>query len=145
MDKTAMKLRGVNLGSWLVLEKWMVPSLFEGLQATDETTWCAEMGPLAAERLRAHWDSFITREDFRWIAGHGLNAVRIPVGHWIFGPDYPYHPKYGDNRHPFVTGGIEVIGLDVVRRHVPARFVEHLDGVQRRMVAVAFGQAFEHR
>ena len=109
MDKTAMKLRGVNLGSWLVLEKWMVPSLFEGLQATDETTWCAEMGPLAAERLRAHWDSFITREDFRWIAGHGLNAIRIPVGHWIFGPDYPYHPKYGDNRHPFVTGGIEVL------------------------------------
>ncbi|WP_234418871.1 hypothetical protein [Parazoarcus communis] len=39
-----MKLRGVNLGSWLLLEKWMVPSVFEGLAATDETTWCAEMG-----------------------------------------------------------------------------------------------------
>lgn len=103
------KLRGVNLGSWLLLEKWMVPSLFEGLEATDETTWCAELGEAAPERLRRHWDSFITREDFAWIAARGLNAVRIPVGHWIFGPDYPYHPKYGANPHPFVTGGIQVL------------------------------------
>ena len=55
MDKTAMKLRGVNLGSWLVLEKWMVPSLFEGVEATDETTWCVALGEEAAPRLRAHW------------------------------------------------------------------------------------------
>ena len=34
----SVKLRGVNLGGWLVLEKWMTPSVFEGLQATDETT-----------------------------------------------------------------------------------------------------------
>ena len=27
------KLRGVNLGGWLVLEKWITPSLFEGLEA----------------------------------------------------------------------------------------------------------------
>ena len=38
MAEAGTKLRGVNLGSWLVLEKWMVPSLFEGLAATDETT-----------------------------------------------------------------------------------------------------------
>ena len=110
MKKTAnIKLRGVNLGSWLVLEKWMVPSLFEGLAATDETTWCAELGEQAAERLRAHWARWITRDDFAWLAARGINAVRIPVGHWIFGPDYPYHWKYGSNPHPFVTGGIEVL------------------------------------
>ena len=33
--RPTQKLRGVNLGGWLVLEKWMTPSLFEGLQATD--------------------------------------------------------------------------------------------------------------
>ncbi|MDH4609235.1 glycoside hydrolase family 5 protein [Pseudomonas sp. BN102] len=103
------KLRGVNLGGWLVLEKWMTPSLFEGLQATDETTWCAEMGARAPERLKQHWNSFITREDFAWLHEHGINAVRIPLGHWIFGPDYPYHRSYGDNPHPFVEGGIEVL------------------------------------
>src|SRR5215510_12308696 len=110
MEGTGMnKLRGVNLGNWLLLEKWMKPSLFEGLEATDETTWCAELGSAAAGKLRAHWESFITYEDFAWIAERGLNAVRIPVGHWIFGPGYPYHPKYGANPHPFVTGGIDVL------------------------------------
>jgi glucan 1,3-beta-glucosidase len=103
------RLRGVNLGGWLVLEKWMTPSLFAGLEATDETTWCAELGRDAPARLRAHWQSFITREDFAWLAGVGVNAVRIPVGHWIFGPPYPYHAKYGSDPHPFVPGGIEIV------------------------------------
>jgi glucan 1,3-beta-glucosidase len=103
------RLRGVNLGGWLVLEKWMAPNLFEGLAATDETTWCVELGREAAKRLRRHWARFITRSDFAWLADAGINAVRIPVGHWIFGPPYPYHPKYGDNPHPFVEGGIDVL------------------------------------
>jgi glucan 1,3-beta-glucosidase len=105
----APRLRGVNLGGWLVLEKWMTPSLFAGLAATDETTWCAELGRRAPKRLRAHWRRFIRRRDFAWLAGVGINAVRIPIGHWILGPPYPYHPKYGTDPHPFVTGGIEVL------------------------------------
>jgi len=103
------RLRGVNLGGWLVLEKWMTPSLFEGLAATDETTWCVEQGRDAPVRLRGHWEGFITRKDFAWLAGVGINAVRIPVGHWIFGPPYPYHAKYGADPHPFVDGGIDVL------------------------------------
>ncbi len=102
-------LRGVNLGSWLVLEKWMVPSLFVGLEATDETTWCVELGQEAAPRLRDHWANWITRDDFAWIAERGLTLVRIPFGHWVMGPPYPYHPKYGANPTPFVEGGIEVL------------------------------------
>ena len=27
-----MKVKGVNLGNWLVLEKWMNPALFEGMR-----------------------------------------------------------------------------------------------------------------
>lgn len=102
------RLRGVNLGGWLVLERWMTPSLFDGLDAADETAWCVELGTeAAAERLRRHWASFIRAADFVWLAEHGVNAVRIPVGHWIFGPPYPYHERYGDSPHPYVTGGIE--------------------------------------
>jgi len=52
---------------------------------------------------------WVTREDFAWIAERGLNAVRIPFGHWVLGPPYPYHPVYGARREPFVTGGIEVL------------------------------------
>jgi glucan 1,3-beta-glucosidase len=84
------KIRGVNLGGWLVLEKWMTPSLFEGLKAEDETRFCEELGSKAEKILRDHWNSFITEEDFQWIQQAGLNTVRIPVGHWIFGDVPPY-------------------------------------------------------
>ena len=34
--EACMKIHGVNLGNWLVLEKWMSPALFEGTTAEDE-------------------------------------------------------------------------------------------------------------
>jgi glucan 1,3-beta-glucosidase len=90
-------IRGVNLGGWLVLEKWMTPVLFEGLKALDETSFCSELGEKTSERLRPHHETFITEQDFQWIAAHGLNLVRIPVGHWLFG-----------DRPPFL-GGIDIL------------------------------------
>ncbi|MEY3289017.1 MAG: hypothetical protein RLZZ419_1259 [Pseudomonadota bacterium] len=108
-SKFGKKLRGVNLGGWLVLEKWMTPSLFEGLEATDETSYCVELGASAEPVLKKHWDTFITAEDFAWLAKTGINAVRIPIGHWLFGPDYPYHRSYGTSLHPFVDGGLAIL------------------------------------
>lgn len=107
--KFGQKLRGVNLGGWLVLEKWITPSVFEGLEATDETTYCVELGDKADAILKQHWNSFITRDDFAWLAKTGINAVRLPVGHWLFGKDYPYHRTYGESRYPFVVGGLEIV------------------------------------
>ena len=37
------KIRGVNLGNWLVLEKWMHPALFEGTSAEDEDELCRQL------------------------------------------------------------------------------------------------------
>jgi glucan 1,3-beta-glucosidase len=84
-------IRGVNIGNWLVLERWMKPELFEGLKAPDETAFCDELGDNAFERLKAHRDTYITYEDFKWIAEAGLNTVRIPVPHWIFGDVKSYY------------------------------------------------------
>jgi len=104
------KLRGVNLGGWLVLEKWITPSLFEGLQATDETSYCVELGEAeATRRLHQHWKTFITRDDFAWLKSAGITAVRLPVGHWLFGKDYPYHRSYQEARYPFVEGGLAIV------------------------------------
>lgn len=104
------KLRGVNLGGWLVLEKWITPSLFAGMKATDETSYCVELGEAeATKRLHRHWNTFITRDDFAWLKRAGINAVRLPVGHWLFGEGYPYHPRYGNVRYPFVKGGISIV------------------------------------
>lgn len=83
-------LRGVNLGSWLVLEKWMAPSVFRGTNANDEFGLCTELGAGAAERLNAHRESFITAEDFAWIKARGLNAIRLPVGFWALQAPAPW-------------------------------------------------------
>lgn len=83
-------LRGVNLGSWLVLEKWMVPSVFRGARAGDEFGLCSELGAGAAARLNEHRERFITADDFAWIKARGLNAVRLPVGFWALQAPAPW-------------------------------------------------------
>lgn len=93
-------LRGVNLGSWLLLERWLVPpdqpiaaasgtldSPFTGkpfASAVDEYTLSSrlrERGQL--DRLTRFRDAFVTRADFERMARLGLNAVRIPFGYWL--------------------------------------------------------------
>lgn len=85
-------LSGVNLGGWLVLEPWITPSLFRGQanSAVDEFTFCDEAGSERMRALRQHHKAWITRHDFQWLAEHGFQAVRIPVGYWIFGDVPPY-------------------------------------------------------
>ena len=82
--------RGVNLGGWLVLERWITPSVFGELSARDERTLCRDLGGQAASILSLHRRNFITEADFEWIAGHGLNAIRLPIGYWLFGDEPPF-------------------------------------------------------
>src|ERR1035438_7399546 len=84
------KLRGVNLGSWLVLEKWMVPDVYRGSDAQDEYSLCLALGDQARTRLDHHRETWITAEDFRWIKNCGLNAVRLPVGYWAIEAPKPF-------------------------------------------------------
>ncbi|TKV94074.1 hypothetical protein SEVIR_9G270200v4 [Setaria viridis] len=49
----------------------------------------------ATQVLRSHWDTFITEDDFKFIALCGLNAVRIPVGWWIASDPNPPLPFVG--------------------------------------------------
>lgn len=81
-------IRGVNLGGWLVCERWMTESLFSGTKAIDEYELLGTPG--GAARVRDHHQNFITEADFRWLAVQGLNAVRIPLGYWLFGDEPPY-------------------------------------------------------
>ena len=84
------KIRGVNLGAWLVLERWMTPDTYRGTDAPDEYTLCVMLGDQAKGRLNEHRDTFITADDFRWIKQCGLNAVRLPVGYWALEAPKPY-------------------------------------------------------
>lgn len=88
------KIRGVNLGGWLVLEKWIKPALFAGVDAEDEFTLCQKLGRGKAETLlKKHRESWITADDFKWLAARGINSVRLPVGYWV-----------AEENSPFITG-----------------------------------------
>ncbi len=83
-QKGTVKWRGVNLGGWLALEKWITPGVYAGLKAEDEYTLCEELGKAKAlARLKKHRETWITADDFQWLGAHGLNAVRLPVNYGI--------------------------------------------------------------
>ena len=85
------KLKGANLGNWLVLEKWMEPDLFDDTGSEDETWLARKMDPVVlAERMKKHRDTYVTEEDFAALSSHGVNLARIPVPYFIFGDRPPF-------------------------------------------------------
>ncbi|MDO5703419.1 MAG: cellulase family glycosylhydrolase, partial [Lachnospiraceae bacterium] len=86
-----MNIKGVNLGNWLVLEKWMSPALFDGTTADDEYSLARQLPREVYEaRIKVHRSEFISEGDFVRIKSMGLNTVRIPVPFFIFGDVEPY-------------------------------------------------------
>jgi glucan 1,3-beta-glucosidase len=112
MPVKSESLKGINLGGWLVLEKWITPSLFKSTKTFDEHSLCLKLGKEKQAHLKSHRDTFITKKDFEWIAGHGFNAVRLPVGHWLFGDMSPYlkSEKYVDKAMEWA----EYYGLKII-------------------------------
>ena len=86
-----MYVKGVNLGNWLGLEKWMSPALFEGTTAEDEYYLPRQLSKEVYEaRIKIHRAEYITERDFTRIKSMGMDAVRIPVPYFIFGDREPF-------------------------------------------------------
>ena len=90
--RIAAGISGVNLGNWLVLEKWMSPSVFaDAGGAEDEYSLSRNLAhDDLARRLEAHRDTYITEGDFARLAAEGIDAVRLPVPFFLFGSCPPY-------------------------------------------------------
>ncbi|RDB29660.1 Glucan 1,3-beta-glucosidase [Hypsizygus marmoreus] len=105
----SQKVRGVNLGGWLVLEPWITPSLFDNTgdsRIIDEYTFGQfQDRTKAANTLKSHWDTWITEADFRAIAAAGLNHVRIPIGYWAY--DVSAGEPYIQGQLPYLTKAIK--------------------------------------
>ena len=86
-----MNIKGVKLGNWLVLEKWMSPALFQGTTAEDEYYLPTQLSPEVYEaRIKIHRSEYITERDFVTIKSMGMESVRIPVPYFIFGDRKPF-------------------------------------------------------
>ena len=86
-QKTVLEepIRGVNIGSWLLLERWMVPELFRenNSSSNDEYHFMLDLGDRKEAVMKEHYETFFTEDDFIWLAEHGINTLRIPVGFWV--------------------------------------------------------------
>ncbi|MBR1740924.1 MAG: cellulase family glycosylhydrolase [Lachnospiraceae bacterium] len=106
-------IKGVNLGNWLVLEKWMSPALFEGTDAEDEYYLPRRLDPAVYEaRIKIHRSEYITERDFATIAKIGLNTIRIPVPYFIFGDRPPFIGCIEELDHAFSWA--EKYGLQIL-------------------------------
>jgi len=103
------KVRGVNIGGWLVLEPWITPSLFDNTgnpSIVDEWTFSQyQSQDEAGTALKNHWDTWITENDFAAIAAAGLNHVRIPIGYWAF--DVSGGEPYQTGQYPYLLNAID--------------------------------------
>ncbi|KAG8627480.1 hypothetical protein KVT40_004963 [Elsinoe batatas] len=98
------KVRGVNLGGWLLLEPWITPSFFDSEPdwVVDEYTLAQNLGrDEYLRRLTPHWENFIRPEDLDEIRDAGMNHIRVPIGYWSI------IPRQGD---PYVDGAYPYLG-----------------------------------
>lgn len=80
------RTRGVNLSGWFIPEPWVTPSLFAATGASNDAELQQALGAARYnERMRRHFETFISEDDFRRIASIGLNSVRLPVPWCAFG------------------------------------------------------------
>lgn len=101
---THSHLKGVNIGSWMVLEPWITPSLFYQFlgKTIDETamdmySFCSILGPKKANKiLKTHWNDWFNETDVKKLKKLQVNSVRIPVGDWMFIPYGPFEVSEGN-------------------------------------------------
>ncbi|QGI87677.1 hypothetical protein CEK25_002633 [Fusarium fujikuroi] len=82
------KIRGVNLGSQFIIERWMAEESWKNMGCSAYNDEWACVKGIGQEKANAafkkHWETWITEDDIKQIASIGLNAVRIPVGYWMY-------------------------------------------------------------
>merc|ERR1719187_663178 len=86
------KIRGVNLGGWLMTEPWITPYFYEAVNVgelqdkiVDEWTYAEYLDPNEyQENMKNHWDTWLTKEDFMKVSAAGVTHVRIPLGYWYW-------------------------------------------------------------
>ena len=85
------KIKGVNLGGWLVLEKWMTTELFRKTKADDEYYLAHDLDPMIYEdRINMHRKYFINESDIARMKAQGVTHIRVPVPYFIFGDRKPF-------------------------------------------------------
>lgn len=100
------KWQGVNIGNWLILEKWMNPSYYNFWvpgDFLDEWSFCEKLDATCGSVLENHWDDWISINDIHVLSQAGYNLLRIPVGFWAFIEPWSWEPYYRGNQTQQLT------------------------------------------
>lgn len=80
-----LRLRGINLGNWLLPEGYMFHFDRAGSPRQIEDVVAGLVGDVAAAEFWRQWrEDYITREDVRLIHRIGFNCVRVPLNWRLF-------------------------------------------------------------
>jgi endoglucanase len=87
-DGQPVRLRGVNLGGWLLWEGWDFSKGSDLSENTIDQGLDQLVGQAAVERFHARiYENFVTEADIQAIAGLGFNSVRLPINYRILEDD----------------------------------------------------------
>lgn len=91
-DGKTLRLRGVNLGGWLLWEGGDFGKAILLSESTMIERLAQIVGDVAAQDFRNHiYANFITAADFQRIAALGFNSVRLPINAKVLeDDDHPY-------------------------------------------------------
>lgn len=80
-----VRLRGINLGNWLLPEGYMFHFKRAGSPRQIEDAFAELVGDVAAAEFWREWrERYVTREDVRLIRRMGFNSVRVPLNWRLF-------------------------------------------------------------
>jgi endoglucanase len=109
-DGHPLKLRGVNLGGWLLWEPWMWGGHLLASESKLSSRLESVVSPEEMAKFRREvYDNFITEADIQRISTLGFNVVRVPMNHTIFesgGPGFQILDRllsWADRYHVFVV------------------------------------------
>lgn len=99
-------INGVSLGSWLTVEFFLTPSLFDNTTALTEYSLTSQLGKeRSREVLEPHWDNFIQESDFAKMKSWGINFIRLPIGYYTF--LLRENDPYVDGQLPYLDRAME--------------------------------------
>jgi aryl-phospho-beta-D-glucosidase BglC (GH1 family) len=88
VDGKPLRLRGVNLGGWLLWEGWDFSKGFDLTENSIDKSLADLVGQPAVDQFREQmYANFITEADFQAIAEAGFNSVRLPINYRILEDD----------------------------------------------------------
>ncbi|PFH50219.1 glycoside hydrolase family 5 protein [Amanita thiersii Skay4041] len=132
------KIHGVNLGSWLLIEPWMLPAEWSAMGGNScrDCSRCiasefafAKAFPNTVDTIfNTHWDTWFNQTDVDQLVAAGINTVRIPLGYWIVEPLVDRSTEF------YVRGGFRQLirGLKQLKSAGIVSILDHhaLPGVQ---------------